>query len=68
VLENDPLVSEHLSASRLTQLLDPTTATGSSALFVRQVVARYKEQRLDVLPTFTLTRFRRGFLLHGGEP
>lgn len=45
VLETDPLVSEHLSASRLTQLLDPTTATGSSALFVRQVVARYKEQR-----------------------
>lgn len=47
VLENDPLVSEHLSASRLTQLLDPATATGSSALFVRQVVARYKEQRLE---------------------
>ena len=45
VLENDPQVSEHLSADRLTQLLDPTTATGSSALFVRQVVARYKEQR-----------------------
>ena len=44
VLENDPQVSEHLSADRLTQLLDPTTATGSSALFVRQVVARYKEQ------------------------
>ena len=43
-LENDPQVSEHLSADRLTQLLDPTTATGSSALFVRQVVARYKEQ------------------------
>lgn len=47
VLETDPLVSEHLSASRLTQLLDPTTATGSSALFVRQVVARYKEQRYE---------------------
>ena len=47
VLENDPLVSEHLSASRLTQLLDPATATGSSALFVRQVVARCKEQRLE---------------------
>ena len=44
VLENDPQVSEHLSADRLTQLPDPTTATGSSALFVRQVVARYKEQ------------------------
>lgn len=47
VLETDPLVSKHLSASRLTQLLDPTTATGSSALFVRQVVARYKEQRYE---------------------
>jgi 3-carboxy-cis,cis-muconate cycloisomerase len=45
MLENDPLVSEHLSASHLTQLLNPTMATGSSALFVRQVVARYKEQR-----------------------
>lgn len=45
VLENDPLVSEHLSASRLNQLLDPATATGSAELFVRQVVARYKEQR-----------------------
>ena len=44
VLENDPQVSEHLSADRLTQLLDPTTETGSSALFVCQVVARYKEQ------------------------
>jgi 3-carboxy-cis,cis-muconate cycloisomerase len=45
VLENDPLVSEHLSASRLNQLLDPATAIGSAELFVRQVVARYKEQR-----------------------
>ncbi|MEN0616953.1 3-carboxy-cis,cis-muconate cycloisomerase [Klebsiella indica] len=45
VLENDPLVSEHLTPSRLTQLLDPATATGSAERFVRQVVARYKEQR-----------------------
>lgn len=45
VLENDPLVSEHLSTSRLTQLLDPATATGSAELFVRRVMARYKEQR-----------------------
>ncbi|MVT05044.1 3-carboxy-cis,cis-muconate cycloisomerase [Enterobacter sp. 10-1] len=45
LLESDPLVSQHLSASRLTQLLDPTTATGSAEIFVRQVVARYKEQR-----------------------
>lgn len=45
VLENDPLVSEHLSASRLNQLLDPATAMGSAELFVRKVVARYKEQR-----------------------
>lgn len=45
LLENDPLVSQHLSPPRLTQLLDPATATGSAERFVRQVVARYKEQR-----------------------
>jgi len=45
LLESDPLVSQHFSESRLTQLLDPTTATGSAEIFVRQVVARYKEQR-----------------------
>lgn len=45
LLENDPQVSQHLSTSRLTQLLDPATATGSADYFVRQVLARYKEQR-----------------------
>ncbi|HCR56547.1 MAG TPA: 3-carboxy-cis,cis-muconate cycloisomerase, partial [Raoultella sp.] len=44
LLESDPQVSQHLSVARLTQLLDPTTATGSAEIFVRQVVARYKEQ------------------------
>ncbi|MEX0495287.1 3-carboxy-cis,cis-muconate cycloisomerase [Raoultella terrigena] len=44
LLESDPQVSQHLSVARLTQLLDPITATGSAEIFVRQVVARYKEQ------------------------
>ncbi|HHG8774722.1 TPA: 3-carboxy-cis,cis-muconate cycloisomerase [Raoultella planticola] len=45
LLESDPQVSQYLSVPRLTALLDPATATGSAELFVRQVVARYKEQR-----------------------
>ncbi|TCW04235.1 3-carboxy-cis,cis-muconate cycloisomerase [Raoultella sp. BIGb0138] len=45
LLKSDPQVSQYLSVPRLTTLLDPATATGSAELFVRQVVARYKEQR-----------------------
>lgn len=44
LLENDPLVSQHLSSAQLSQLLDPATALGSTDHFVRQVVARYQEQ------------------------
>lgn len=44
LLQNEPLVNQHLSASTLAQLLDPATALGSSDHFVRQVLARYKEQ------------------------
>lgn len=44
LLENDPLVSQHLSAAQLTPLLDPANAIGSSEHFVRQVLARYQEQ------------------------
>ncbi|MEX3019636.1 3-carboxy-cis,cis-muconate cycloisomerase [Kluyvera sp. STS39-E] len=44
LLENDPLVSQHLSSAQLTPLLDPANAIGSSEHFVRQVLARYQEQ------------------------
>ncbi|MFU0444624.1 3-carboxy-cis,cis-muconate cycloisomerase [Pseudocitrobacter faecalis] len=44
LLQNDPRINQHLSASTLAQLLDPATALGSSDHFVRQVLARYKEQ------------------------
>ncbi|WP_438437215.1 3-carboxy-cis,cis-muconate cycloisomerase [Kluyvera sichuanensis] len=43
LLENDPLVSQHLSPEQLTQLLDPANAVGSADHFVRQVLARYQE-------------------------
>jgi 3-carboxy-cis,cis-muconate cycloisomerase len=44
LLQQDPLISQHLSASTLAHLLDPATALGSADHFVRQVLARYKEQ------------------------
>lgn len=44
LLQNDPLITQHLSASALAHLLDPATALGSSDYFVCQVLARYKEQ------------------------
>ena len=43
LLENDPLVSQHLSPEQLTQLLDPANAVGSADHFVRQVLARFQE-------------------------
>lgn len=45
LLAADPQVSQYLSRERLTTLLDPATATGSAERFVRQVLARYQEQR-----------------------
>ena len=44
LLENDPLVNQHLSPEQLTPLLDPANAIGSTEHFVRQVLARYQEQ------------------------
>ncbi|MEO3988605.1 3-carboxy-cis,cis-muconate cycloisomerase [Pseudocitrobacter cyperus] len=44
LLQNDPQIAQYLSAAELAQLLDPATALGSSDHFVRQVLARYKEQ------------------------
>ncbi|WP_052283377.1 3-carboxy-cis,cis-muconate cycloisomerase [Kluyvera genomosp. 1] len=44
LLENDPLVSQHLFPEQLTPLLDPANAIGSTEHFVRQVLARYQEQ------------------------
>lgn len=43
LLENDSLVSQHLSSEQLTQLLDPANAVGSADHFVRQVLARFQE-------------------------
>lgn len=43
LLENDPLVSQHLSPEQLTQLLDPANAVGSADHFVRQVLAHFQE-------------------------
>ena len=37
--------SVSISRERLTTLLDPAAATGSAECFVRQVLARYQEQR-----------------------
>ena len=47
LLENDPLVSQHLTPAQLTPLLDPANAIGSAEHFVRQVLARYQEQGND---------------------
>lgn len=44
LLESESLVSQHLTPAQLSQLLDPTSALGSSHHFVRQVLARYQEQ------------------------
>lgn len=44
LLENDPLVSQHLSPSQLSQLLNPANALGSTENYVRQVLARFQEQ------------------------
>ena len=45
LLTADPQMSAHFSEQQLTQLLDPARGTGSANRFVRQVLARYKEQQ-----------------------
>ncbi|MBB1201013.1 3-carboxy-cis,cis-muconate cycloisomerase [Enterobacteriaceae bacterium 89] len=47
LLENDTRIKAHFSSAQLTQLLDPSGATGSADYFVRQVLARYQEQNHD---------------------
>lgn len=43
LLADDALISRYFTADSLAQLLSPDQATGSAPLFVRQVLARYKE-------------------------
>ena len=45
LLSADAQMRAHFSEKQLTQLLDPARGTGSAHAFVRQVLARYKEQQ-----------------------
>ena len=45
LLSADAQMRAHFSEQQLTQLLDPARGTGSAHAFVRQVLARYKEQQ-----------------------
>ena len=45
LLSADPQMASCFTPEQLTQLLDPSRATGSTHHFVRQVLARYKEQQ-----------------------
>lgn len=47
LLESEPRVSTHFTSTELRALLDPSRATGSATHFVRQVLARDKEQNHD---------------------
>ena len=47
LLEADLRISQHFSSTQLATLLDPSGATGSAEHFVRQVLARYQEQKHD---------------------